>query len=388
MCRYGGLANLDPSAPPVSMQSFKQNFFNQGVKNTSLSILSTVSAGSKSWYNAAGFKEPFLEYPGHDCCTIYSDKNFGGRKETYCHNGDVTVMRGILNDEMSSYHCGRNVWYDMCDGNLSTPDSLSAPTNECWEKNGIHGAGHAWNPLLSADAEDKMTTLVLGPYDPSILGAAVIYKYKECIGQSARFFWNPRDIQGGVYDLNATENLGSEDDTASSISVPPGYYVEVYLNNLIGDYSIYAGRFDNNDFENQMRYCYNLGTYDNRMSSLIVKKNKANGSNGAAYGVAGAAKGFWYGITSTYGIESPITVGITNGLTYLERDKSKVKITEALELGLEYSYTGQLSPNISWGTATKSQSFQFSAGYNSKNHSAKQLNSMDILTAMNVDIAF
>ena len=121
------------------MQSFNQHLSFKGVEDTSL-----VSAGS---FNAQGFLEPFLDYPGHDCCTIYSDKNFGGRKETFCHNGDVTIFRGILNDEMSSYHCGRNVWYDMCDDNLSTPDALSAPTNECWDKNGIHGAGHAWNSL-------------------------------------------------------------------------------------------------------------------------------------------------------------------------------------------------------------------------------------------------
>ena len=99
------------------------------------------------------------------------------------------------------------------------------------------------------------------------------------------------------------ENLGSENDRASSISIPPGYYVSVYLNNLVGDYKIFQGKFENNDFESQLRYCWDLGIYDNRVSSLIVKKNLSDGASGAAYGVAGAAKGFWYGITSTFGVE-------------------------------------------------------------------------------------
>ena len=96
------------------------------------------------------------------------------------------------------------------------------------------------------------------------------------------------------------------------------------------------GKFDNNDFESQLRYCYDMATLDNKVSSLIVKKIKSNGSVGAAYGVAGAAKGFWYGITSSYGIEQTYTVGISNGLTYLERQASKKRIIEALELGFEY----------------------------------------------------
>ena len=121
-------------------------------------------------------------------------------------------MRGILNDEMSSYHCGRNVWYDMCDENLSSSDARTASGNECWYKNGVHGAGHAWNPRLGLRSNDKMTTLVLGPYDPSILGAVVVYQFSQCTGGSARFYWNPRDPQGGVYDLNAMEFLGSTND--------------------------------------------------------------------------------------------------------------------------------------------------------------------------------
>ena len=153
-----------------------------------------MSAENDLWHEATGFKEPYLEYPGHNCCTIYEDINFGGRKETYCHDGNVTVMRGILNDLMSSYHCGRNVWYDMCDDYLTTDDTTTAPTDECWGKNGVHGAGHMWNPSLGSGWQDRMTTLVLGPYDPAILGAAILYKDDNCTGRASRFYWNPRDI--------------------------------------------------------------------------------------------------------------------------------------------------------------------------------------------------
>ena len=88
---------------------------------------------------------------------------------------------------------------------------------------------------------------------------------------------------------------------------------------MVGEYATYPGKFENNDFESQLRYCHELNSVNNDVSSLIVRKIKSSGTNGAAFGVAGAAKGFWYGLTSSFGVEQTYTVGISNSLAYVER---------------------------------------------------------------------
>lgn len=59
--------------------------------------------------------ESNMKYPGNDCCTLYKDDDYWNILSTWCLEGqetrtvDLNVVGG--NDQVSSYWCGKNVWY-------------------------------------------------------------------------------------------------------------------------------------------------------------------------------------------------------------------------------------------------------------------------------------
>ena len=78
--------------------------------------------------NVGGFK-PVVDYPGDNCCFIYDEyhfdypgarepgQNMEDRRLKVCHDGSRTEhdLRGTSWDnKLSSYVCGKNVWYDFC----------------------------------------------------------------------------------------------------------------------------------------------------------------------------------------------------------------------------------------------------------------------------------
>ena len=93
---------------------------------------------------------PGVEYPGDDCCFLYDDtfyrKGNHGNRVHVCHDGVRTKhdLRNDFNfhDELTSYYCGKNTWYNICSENLS--DQLVCSGD--WLSS---GAGHAKNPDLS-----------------------------------------------------------------------------------------------------------------------------------------------------------------------------------------------------------------------------------------------
>lgn len=124
------------------------------------------------------------------------------RKLNLCHDGKRTEYKlteiGNWNDRIDSWYCGKNVWYDMC----RHPD-----TSNCTYKDLVSsGAGHIKNPDI--DWGDQMSSVILGPYDPQKIGAVTLFHHNECHGNSARFYWNPDDPNGGVYNHRDMQKAG------------------------------------------------------------------------------------------------------------------------------------------------------------------------------------
>ena len=65
---------------------------------------------------------------------------------------------------MSSYYCGKNVWYNMCAG----------AKEHCYANNLNSGAGHHKNPRAKT-FDDEMSWMEMGPYDPSDVGAVTFF---------------------------------------------------------------------------------------------------------------------------------------------------------------------------------------------------------------------
>ena len=66
---------------------------------------------------AAGSFQPFVEYPGDNCCTLFQHNRLDGVKKRFCHDGSKTEFSMIehgFNDQLSSYYCGKNTFYNFC----------------------------------------------------------------------------------------------------------------------------------------------------------------------------------------------------------------------------------------------------------------------------------
>ena len=70
--------------------------------------------------------------------------------------------------------------------------------------------------------------MVLGPYDPALIGAVTLFDNQYCWGDSARFYWDPQDPVGGQYYWNDLNKAGFAPRKAGSIAIPRGYYVELF----------------------------------------------------------------------------------------------------------------------------------------------------------------
>ena len=103
--------------------------------------------------------EPNFTSPADDCCSLYSDANFGGSIYTFCLNGlDFRIFAaGSFNDKTSSWACGKGVAYDFCKNKSS---------DNCEGDNGNSGAGNARSGQIGND--DSLSTIKLFKYDPSL----------------------------------------------------------------------------------------------------------------------------------------------------------------------------------------------------------------------------
>lgn len=128
-------------------------------------------------------------------------------------------LGGSLSNKLSSYYCGKNVWYNFCKGTGGSCSGSSLSS----------GAGHTKNHIFDGQSfNDNVESVTLGPYNGDIMGAITLFASWDCRGSSARLYWVPWDADGGQYILDDLEAAGMEDNTVSSIQVPRGYTAILY----------------------------------------------------------------------------------------------------------------------------------------------------------------
>ena len=104
--------------------------------------------------------------------------------------------------------------------------------------------------------DNKMSSAVLGPYDPREIGAVTVFERYNCSQNSARFYWDPESLQSGTfYNREDLMYAGMRDNMASSIMVPKGYTVELYsMPGFYGTKTVIEG--DYKDFGSEEMVCH------------------------------------------------------------------------------------------------------------------------------------
>ena len=150
-----------------------------------------------------GYK-PMADYPGDNCCYLYDHHNYqihdrephtdlnNGRKKI-CHEGsrkEINVRSELgWGDRVSSYICGKNVWFDFCKDGLGS----------CHNGDNVNsGAGHTRNYAVR-HMDSRASWVTLGPYDPRQIGAVTLFEDDDCSGASGRFYWDPDSASSGTY---------------------------------------------------------------------------------------------------------------------------------------------------------------------------------------------
>ena len=142
---------------------------------------------------------------------------------------------------------------------------------------------------------DKLTSMRIEPYDHRNHGAVNVFSDSGCAGYAAAF-----EFEGGNGGTGFTEidmmREGIPRNSASSVMVPMGYYVDIWSDDgLRGSKKTIVGFTDP---QGRMP-CVELGWMNNKASSLEVKQIEE-----------GSAIGFWDSITTTETQEFEYTVGI------------------------------------------------------------------------------
>ena len=188
-----------------------------------------VGEDAKTFADVITEKVPNFSYPGDNCCDFFADPEWRGTKVSFCIDPSSDSfddpnfyyhwdMRDYgFDDVMSSYTCGKNVQYDICDD----------PTDaECTNMHGDMGAGTAYDSWVGND--DTMTELLMRPYDAASLSAVTIYEDPNCSGRMGRLF-APTDVNSRA--MYTSDDLSYWDvaiDRATAIRVPYGLTLELY----------------------------------------------------------------------------------------------------------------------------------------------------------------
>ena len=85
------------------------------------------------------------------------------------------------------------------------------------------GAGHHMNRDLTG-----VRYMMIGPYEPSEVGAINLFKGPSCTGEITRVYWNPNDPVESRYRGEDLKALGITLFEESSLMLPEGYHVKMY----------------------------------------------------------------------------------------------------------------------------------------------------------------
>ena len=115
------------------------------------------------------------------------------RRQKICHDGhrtEIDLSTLGWDNRVSSYYCGKNVWFDFCNDEIGSfcknPQNFNS------------GAGHMRNYGIRF-LNNHMSSAILGPYDPAEVGAVTLFEDIDCSGASARFYWNPASLENGTF---------------------------------------------------------------------------------------------------------------------------------------------------------------------------------------------
>ena len=258
------------------------------MKHTSALVLLGASANAIINLKDIGQNlSPHIGYPGDNCCYLYEHISYGGDRVKVCHEDEKTdfylsdLEDGDWNERVSSYYCGKNVWYNMCN-----------TRSLCDYGNRNSGAGHHKNSDMNgvsgdSDFNDKASWMEMGPYDPSDVGAVTLFRFSKCHGRATRVYWDPNDIVGGQYTFDDLNEIGMLPEDISSVMVPKGYKLDMYSDNGLWNWFDWFDGEYVDDVTQEMK-CFNLADYgiDNKLRSLTIKRDYS-------------AVGSWQAITST-----------------------------------------------------------------------------------------
>ena len=89
---------------------------------------------------------PNISYPGDKCCYLYERQGYKGERVKVCHEDEKKgfwlsdLDDGDWDNSVSSYYCGKNVWFNMCNSKY-----------HCSGEELNSGAGHHKNSDMTAE---------------------------------------------------------------------------------------------------------------------------------------------------------------------------------------------------------------------------------------------
>ena len=93
----------------------KSNKYSRSSRCFILAMISSLSVANEIL--DYGSLPSSVYYPGDNCCLVYDDTRLRGTVKKFCHTGKATVFEMndyFIDNRMSSYHCGKNTWYNFC----------------------------------------------------------------------------------------------------------------------------------------------------------------------------------------------------------------------------------------------------------------------------------
>ena len=113
-----------------------------------------------------------MPYPGDLCCTFYEERDYGGSSATDCMVEGETeheYQPGDFGDKISSFECGKNVRFEFHNHNSpSTGYEI------------VSGAGHIRGSRLENYMEDRVTAVIMRPYDQFTQASVTVWGWLNC----------------------------------------------------------------------------------------------------------------------------------------------------------------------------------------------------------------
>ena len=75
---------------------------------------------------------------------------------------------------------------------------------------------------------DSLTTVKMRPYDPTVQGAVLLFKDKDCRNDVGRFYAPVSNTEKMSYTKSEMWDNNIENDEITSLMVPFGYSVDLY----------------------------------------------------------------------------------------------------------------------------------------------------------------